>query len=305
MLKPTENTRNLTWEGIPSIDVEKAIFVCGVNSWGGINMTKCEASAHYVETEVQCTRLSVGGALSCAATRTRETEGKPASNWTALNLAPFAYLMNFIRILPDIGTSDHVNERSTLELFLNNPATAIKDTADFPEAYDEIPMELFQARLSLVFNSFWQASTNATNFFGADGVALYQPVDARTYGNATGTWTQFTSPKYQVNSGWLSLYFAATAVTTVCSIITLVLRTQIRAPDIFGGVSALTRDSIFITSIPSAGSGIPEDDRARKLKNVWVRVQDVKPTDAVGRIAFSNFKEYRNNPGLIWERVYE
>lgn len=91
----------------------------------------------------------------------------------------------------------------------------------------------------------------------------------------------------------------------ICAIFTIVTSALTRAPDLFSGVSALTRDSVFITTLPSRGSSLSCSERARILKDVWVRIQDVKPGDEVGRIAFSDQRELGAEAGLRWDRKYE
>lgn len=271
-----------------------------------IRMSHCEVTAIYVETEVQCTRASVSGALSCAASRIRETPDMPPSNWSAFNLV-YSWAINVLMAIPDTIQSGHVSQPSGLELFLENPAKSFHDTGFLPLAYQDIPMDIFQARLALILNTYYQASLTTGNFLGADGVALYDvpSTAALQYGNATGTWTEFTPPRYEVQPTWLTLYLVSTTVLAACAIASVVISALTRAPDLFCGVSSLTRDSVFMTRVPEGGSSLSASDRARHLQDVWVRIQDVKPEDDVGRIAFSDQKELGTAAALRWERKYE
>lgn len=73
------------------------------------------------------------------------------------------------------------------------------------------------------------------------------------------------------------------------------------APDFFGSISALTRDSIFFDA-PTPASGMDGTERAKLLQNRGVMIQDVAPNDAVGRIAFSG------NEGMLRlqkDRIYD
>lgn len=107
----------------------------------------------------------------------------------------------------------------------------------------------------------------------------------------TGSWHEFAPSRYEVNFSWLVVYFAATAALASCAMAAVVLSTMIHAPDLFGGVSGLTRDSAFITSAPPGGSTLSGTERARLLRDIWVRIRDVKPDEEVGRMAFSDEQE--------------
>ncbi|KAL1613301.1 hypothetical protein SLS56_012261 [Neofusicoccum ribis] len=112
---------------------------------------------------------------------------------------------------------------SGLELYLQDPPTAFSDDSEF-YAYHNVTLDIFQARLALILNTFYDASLNTSNFFGADGVALYdvESHDELQYGNATGTWTEFTPSRYVVQYAWLSLYLASTTVLAICAVVTVI-----------------------------------------------------------------------------------
>ncbi|OMP86674.1 hypothetical protein BK809_0003846 [Diplodia seriata] len=121
------------------------------------------------------------------------------------------------------------------------------------------------------------------------------------WANTTGNFTAFTADYYELQKPWFTLYMASTLVLTLCGLVNVVLRTMIRAPDFLGSISALTRDSPFVDA-PPGGSTMDGTDRARLLKDKWVRIQDVKPDEEVGRIAFSDGK---GPGGLRIGRRYE
>lgn len=298
---------------IPTSKVDKAVVVFGIKGSRSkeINMTHCETTAMYVDTEVNCVRATVDSTLSCAALKMRETPGMPPSNWSAINLGGRGGM--FLYEIPNTIQSAHPSQASGLELYLLDPPTSFGgyDVGD----YTSIPLDTFQSRLALIVNSFFHASLNTSNFVGADGVNGTDSPDPNHYsflgspalqhGNATGTWTEFTPSRYEVKPGWLTLYLVSTTVLAVCAIASVAFSALTRAPDLFYGVSSLTRDSDFMTRVPEGGSALSASDRARHLQDVWVRIQDVKPEDDVGRIAFSDQKELGASAGLRWERKYE
>ncbi|OMP84224.1 hypothetical protein BK809_0000156 [Diplodia seriata] len=297
---------------MPSNDVEKATLVFGTRggtttgSYSEIRMTHCEVSATYVETEIECIRASAGGALRCAASRIREAPGMPHSNWSSLNIQR-SFTGNYLSYIPDTIQSAHRVTPSGLESYLQDPPTSFSDGTMDIHDFGNISMDVFQARLALIVNTFYHASLNTSNFLGADGVGLYHvPWNyANQYGNTSGTWTEFTPPRYEVKFGWFALYLAGTTVLAICAIVTVVMTVLTRAPDLFGGVSSLTRDSAFVTGVPDGGSSLSGSERARLLKDLWVKIQDVKPEREVGRIAFSDRKELEGTARLRWDRKYE
>ncbi|KAB2572648.1 hypothetical protein DIS24_g9622 [Lasiodiplodia hormozganensis] len=231
----------------------------------------------------------------------------PPSNWSILNWGSLAPV-NLLATIPNTIQSAHPVEPSGLDLYLVDPPTSIGVT-DFGN-FDDVPLDIFQARLALIFNTFYQASLNTSNILGADGVDGVAPqnipeFDQKQYTNTTGTWNEFTPSRYEVQYSWFALYFAATTVLAICAVTTVVISALTRAPDLFGGVSSLTRDSAFMTTVPDGGSLLSGSERARLLQDVWVRIQDVQPEDDVGRIAFSDQKELGAAAALRWERKYE
>jgi hypothetical protein len=93
-------------------------------------------------------------------------------------------------------------------------------------------------------------------------------------------------PIYKVNRTWFALYIVSAIFASICAIANVVLRWN-NIPDIISGVSALTRDSPFV-STPTPASTLDGSDRARFLKDRMVMIQDVCPDNEVGRIALAD-----------------
>jgi hypothetical protein len=62
------------------------------------------------------------------------------------------------------------------------------------------------------------------------------------------------------------------------------------APDIVGHISSLTRDNPYV-KIPGGGSSLSGFKRARYLKDVEIKIADLKPDDEVGRIVIMSVDE--------------
>lgn len=129
---------------------------------------------------------------------------------------------------------------------------------------------VFASRLSMVLNTYLKATLDLSITVGADGTSLHD-IDAN-WANTTGTWTEFTEPIYQISKSWFALYFISAIVLTACALANIVLRFLTHVPDIFGSISALTRDSTFI-DVPTPASGMDGLERARLLKDKWVMIR--------------------------------
>jgi hypothetical protein len=251
------------------------------------NLTICDVRTEYVESGIQCARDSQNGDLACHANKVRRItlapELKKYENFTALDVGRNSVIVKYI---PYTLASSHPLEPSFLEQWLKNPPTSFIHSYSMDQIwYEDVPLDVFSNRLSMVLNTYLRATLNTSSIFGSDGTSL-EGRDA-TWSNTTGMWTEFTSPVYQLNKVWFSLYIIAAVVLTASASVNLILRVSTLAPDFLGSVSALTRDSMFI-QVPTPASTLDCSDRARLLRDTWVMVQDVQPDEKLGRIALSD-----------------
>ncbi|KAK8193486.1 uncharacterized protein BKA78DRAFT_352105 [Phyllosticta capitalensis] len=274
------------------------------------NYTICGVHTEYVDVGIECSRLHFAEELDCMATRIREADTPPgASQITALGTGNWA-LQGFPEMTSLLASYDP-NGLGPLEMYLRDPTRGLGP--DVVQDFRGTPMPAFQTRLAMVFNTWWHITLNQTIFLGSDNVtpSTTNNTDDAWDGSmneifgwsrTSGNWRTPTDSTYKISARWMALYIAATTVLTLCAIVTIVLQSQIRAPDILGSVSTLTRDSPYV-SAPPGGSGLESTERARLLKDMWVRIQDVRPGDDVGKIAFSDDKGL--GARLKWDRLYE
>ncbi|KAH7394396.1 hypothetical protein BKA66DRAFT_299245 [Pyrenochaeta sp. MPI-SDFR-AT-0127] len=255
--------------------------IVAYNIW---NLTLCNLTTHYVDSQISCSRPSTNGDLGCSVTKMRRTpQTTDMGNLTALDVG---WTNVIVKHIPYTLASLHVSDPGILEKWLRDPPTAFRrEYPSIQTLFDEVPMQVFSDRLALVLNTHLRATFNVTINVGSDGTSI----DARdsTWANTTGTWSEFTAPVYSVRRLWFTLYFTSAIVLTICAMCNLVLRIYTNVPDIFGSISALTRDSIYF-DMPTPASTMDGIDRARSLPDKWVMIQDVAPDEAVGRIAFSD-----------------
>jgi hypothetical protein len=247
------------------------------------NLTLCNVATQYVDSAVSCSRAVDDGDLACAVSRMRRTPGlEQPKNLTAFDMGWSAAILNYI---PYTLPSLHWGTSGILENWLRDPPTAFLGVSNgVVSLYDDLPLNVFSDRLAMVLNTHIQASLNTTILVGSDGNA-FAAVD-KDWANTTGTWTEFTVPIYKVNRTWFALYIVSAIFASICAIANVVLRWN-NIPDIISGVSALTRDSPFV-STPTPASTLDGSDRARFLKDRMVMIQDVCPDNEVGRIALAD-----------------
>ncbi|KAK8168855.1 hypothetical protein BKA80DRAFT_268081 [Phyllosticta citrichinensis] len=201
--------------------------------------------------------------------------------------------------------STHASGIGVLELYLKDPTRNFNDNnIGDPLDYGPVSMPVFSARLAMLINTFWYTVLNTSIFLNVDS-ATPLPTDYNFggWGNMTGNWTTPTPQIYIISKPWMALYVIATIILSACALVTVALQSRTRAPDILGSVSTLTRDSLCVSTVPPGGSGLDSTERARFLKDVWVRIQDVQPENEIGKIAFSDSSELGSR--LKWSRSYE
>jgi hypothetical protein len=83
--------------------------------------------------------------------------------------------------------------------------------------------------------------------------------------------------------GWYVLYIVCTAILLLAGIFSVVIESMTVAPDVLGYVSTVARNSKYL-HLPATNSAMSGGERARKIGQVEVMIQDVKSKSGVGRI---------------------
>ncbi|KAI8689572.1 hypothetical protein NCS56_00220800 [Fusarium sp. Ph1] len=262
----------------------------------------CDISTSYVDIEVACTRFNPSDDLSCQAARVRNSPGFPISgNLTAISSRPT--MGGIVWELPFATANDHVEESSMLEMYLLNP-TAIFGNKDLgvstgrPACFSNVPLDVFGARMATALNTAVMAMYNSSVLTGGDGISLKDR--NRMWHDSTATWTEFVESRYVMHKAWFSISTASTLVLLCLSLVNVVIRCTIKAPDFLEGMAGLTRDSKYIR-VSQEGSGMSGSDRLQRIKGTKVRICDVNPDSDVGRIALTTDVD---SPKLDWRRTY-
>ncbi|KAI8723114.1 hypothetical protein NCS52_00166400 [Fusarium sp. LHS14.1] len=247
----------------------------------------CDISTSYVEIQVECTRLSPSDDLICEAAEIRHTPGFPISgNLTALS--SWKTSTGIVWELPFITASENLNEPSGLETYLYDPTYVFRRTPDkfrhSPGCFSDVSLDVFGSRMATILNTAIMATYNFSVLTGGDGISLKDR--GRMWHNTTATWTEFVKSRYVMHKAWFSVSLTSTLVLFCLSLVNVVVRCIIKAPDFLEGVAGLTRDSQYIRA-PQEGSGMSGSDRLQMIKGTKVRICDVNPDADVGKIALT------------------
>ncbi|KAH0538704.1 hypothetical protein FGG08_004721 [Glutinoglossum americanum] len=265
------------------------------------SVTYCAISQEYVEARVQCSNAGPDSRTGCAITAMRQSQ-KPhfCSNFTELDAGIYE---SHLSVLSNILPESHSFTSSPQEFFLYDPPGAFTNIKYSVSAVQmsHVPINVFQDRLAFLYNTF-STITKAPNLIvGGEFVSPFG--DGSILVSANAEWSYLLGPVYRLHTDWAAVYFFAVAVLCICAFWTVIVRLRLRVPDMLGSVSSLTRDSAFI-GVPSAASTLDGDERARLLKDMWIRLQDVQPGAQIGRISLSSNQSLRDN-GLDRQRFYE
>ncbi|KAH7198415.1 uncharacterized protein B0J16DRAFT_352978 [Fusarium flagelliforme] len=253
----------------------------------------CDIGTSYIDMEVGCSRSTTVADFVCQVNRARRALSFPeGSNLTAMSSMFLS--RGVLNELPFLGASRHVAEYGMLDTWLRDPPNALEELGCF----SKLQTDIWEQRLSTALNTVTMAALNTTVITGGDGVSLENRDDL--WQNTTATWKEFDKSIYTLSVAWYCVTVISTITLFICAVANIVLRQIIKAPDFLDSVAGLTRDSPFI-KVPQEGSGMSGSDRLETMRDVKVRICDVYPERAVGRIALTTALD---SPKLDWKRTY-
>ena len=107
---------------------------------------------------------------------------------------------------------------------------------------------------------------------------------------------------YICNRIWAIILLAASSVLLLCGLAGAIVKHMTRGPKILDYVSTITRDNPYI-DLPSEGCTLDGLERAKLLKGLKIKLQDVAPDNVVGHIAFGS-AEVLGMGKLKMDRLY-
>lgn len=272
----------------------------------------CYPRVVYVDAEIQCSRGSASGQLQCATLRIRRSQDEShlCPSITEIDMMnetgydPLNYMLGIF------VTSEDLYLPSPAQQFLLNPAGVFKYPGappilegmidgDFrgmdPPKFTAVPPPVLQSRLTMLWNTWWMATKDIGLLSGFElntyplRTGLGSGRDSPVLLNETATWSYQIPPSYEVHLGWAVAFLAADAALFIVALYALWVKLRTDIPEILGYVSSLTRDSPYVSyPVPSPGSTLDGTERARKLKDAWIRMEDVNRHNLeVGRLALT------------------
>ena len=155
-----------------------------------------------------------------------------------------------------------------------------------------MPAELFSERFSLIFNTYWQCSIvpwYRTRNFPSNTSALNDDPSAAVEApfNTTTTPVTTLTEIYICNKMWAVILIAASSALLLCGLSGATVKYMTRGSNILGYVSTITRDNPYF-NLPFEGCTLDGLERAKLLKGLQIKLQEITPDDAVGHIAFGS-----------------
>ncbi|CAD6588389.1 MAG: hypothetical protein ASARMPREDX12_003254 [Alectoria sarmentosa] len=287
-----------------------AVKTWGVNFSAGSDIdsdnafvANCTVTRSSVESNITCDHGS------CSVTQIRRSKfDKRPPGYTLLTYGVGA--PNFATYWPKSGGSgEHPGSSTPTEYFIADPTMDSLSTSILSGgiSLQGLSADLFSERFSLVFNTYWQCSLvpwYQTGNFPSNASAINDnPVISSlgTFNTTTTTVTNFTDI-YVCNRMWAAILFVASIVLLLCGICGVIVKHMARGPIILGYVSTMTRDNPYI-DLPSGGCTLDGLQRAKLLKDIKVKVQDVAAEGGVGHIAFGSAETFGTGK-LIPGRLY-
>ncbi|KAE8139910.1 hypothetical protein BDV38DRAFT_269678 [Aspergillus pseudotamarii] len=280
------------------------IFMFQSRWWGGPGITSfttayCHLYQIYVETAVTC--VSDGASTpQCAVTAMRDSlRPHPAKDVTFFLSA--LIMQNFADRLVAGSSRGHAATSSLTERYMNNTANPMLADVRGDLPLFQLPPRTFSERLSQVINTYYLAGlqpfgTTGNLSAGAEIGPRYAPL------SATGLRSVWNPTRYQINAGWMFMFLLATITMLVAAIACGILIDRTIVPDILGAVSSMTRDSTR-EPFPHGGSTLDGLDRARLLKEVSVRLGEVRDDSSSTRYLTFTGSEFSTRAQR--ERLYE
>ncbi|EON62677.1 hypothetical protein W97_01901 [Coniosporium apollinis CBS 100218] len=275
-----------------------------VSDFTQILITNCSLATTYVESMVNCT------GTRCGVTKMRPSRADhPPVHLTALEILSLCH--NFFTKLPYAAGLQGSGSASATEFFLNATDKPPYARAAFSARYVDLshisPSDL-SARLSLVFNTYFQLSLAPLAHTGGlpTDLSLYGPDTIPLLGDARNSLPPeeldaiIGAPMvsravvadrarmhqiYVCNYGWLAALVVASSVLLLVGGAGLILRHRTFAPDMMGYVASMTYENSYV-GLPKGGSVLDAMERARILRDVRVRIGDVRGGDGIGHVAF-------------------
>lgn len=257
-----------------------------------VTFAQCSASPRVVEARVHCHDKS------CYVRAIRRLDRDPADVWG--EPSPLSAFRNISNWMPgaDLGFSQGIISTSELiEHWMVNTDLDTLGPQKFVNFFESLTVKQFSTRLQIAINTYWDATIGS----GVRLNSLRPNTAVSSLNRVDMQGTEYKGQVYVCDTALAVLTIVISLVLFAAANISMLLGLLTRTPDILGFVSVSARDNqYFKTHVTSYLSGL---ETARALRDVPVRVGDVKSEADVGHIALATMDASPQK--LSWTRKYD
>ncbi|KAA8893545.1 hypothetical protein FN846DRAFT_978353 [Sphaerosporella brunnea] len=274
----------------------------------GVTFARCRLTMSHVASRVLCN----DGSCRVTSMRRSELPQAPANITLFDGTGPAITFSFFSQFTNAAGPRVRGADCTLTERFLYDPGSAFNiGRSDCVDLFSVAPA-VFSRRLTQLLNTYLGASQapasvagisqdldtlqpppdisalsgdNSTLPLGA--VSHAQNLDAPFLARRTAAKVTRTDQRYVLQWHWFAIFMVSTLVLLVVSLAGTIIQFSTIVPDVFGYASSFTRDNPFVDIPPDADvSALDGLDRAKMLRDLRVKMADVRPAEEVGHIAF-------------------
>jgi hypothetical protein len=240
-------------------------------------------STAYVEAAVSCNGIQ----HLCEATAIQASQ-QPHMNPNLTNLAYSNTWLTFGAEMISAVINSESSIPTLTEAFMNDPANVAAAAITFPTG-DALFYNLtatdqqLESHAQQLINTYWQASVNPALAISGleDATDELSTIQTRS----TEATNEVSIDVYRVNWAWWVAFVCSTSILFALACLSLLIDCSLRGPELLGYCTTFLRDSPFAISGRGVGSAMGPSERARRWKNVEIKLADVKSGDNVGYIA--------------------
>jgi hypothetical protein len=261
-----------------------------------LTIANCTVTMRYVEVQIKCDgHTCESTAVRPSTNPANHTDGAGLSSLDEAHFTPLnglgqqstmymSFLADFTNATnPAVGCDTTLCPPSVIEAYLADPANTVLQTAT--TKLWKLGDEIISQRFTQLFNTYWIDSVAPAPVSGNFSLEYSEFGTTQQYNTDSTLGTITTTQRViECNYKWLAILLICSLVLFFIGLATVVLTALRRGPDVLDRFSPLLRYSRF-ANIPHKSSMEDAADQSRRLRNVTVRLGDIRPEEEVGYIA--------------------
>ncbi|CAH0045870.1 unnamed protein product [Clonostachys solani] len=254
-----QTRRNITFQ---NFDLGKDEF-----RYFEVQKAKCLVLQKYVESRATCSRATHESTADCRVESQRPSQKQHPSE----NLSILSHPYVFAHLAKNLPTTVQAGGASdpTLWSISDQPEPLIFDRPMLPN-FTNISASQLSRGLTKVINSYMLIRHADKNLLPRQLSGDFEGRGSGKYWSLTSAETTHLTRVFSVSLPWMAACFASCGVLAACGIMGIILVHRGNSPEILGFVSAIVRDSRYIT-IPTDVDHMNGEDLSRMLKSERLR----------------------------------